>query len=154
MGKVLKFKSCAKGGEYNGLGAVTPSSYHYIGVESPSNIVNYINNSYASDSELAGKVTGIGYGWQKYIIPTPGKIKFTVRGSAGGATGSSGYKIDPITGVVTGNGNRPGRGAKLVGEARLKKNDILYMLVGMRGWCNNGNDWGGGGRRSICCSFR
>lgn len=38
-----------------------------------------------------------------------------------------------------------GRGAKLVGKAKFKKGDILYILVGMRGWCNNGADWGGSG---------
>ena len=34
MGKILKFKSCAQGGEYTGLGAITPTNYYYIGVES------------------------------------------------------------------------------------------------------------------------
>ena len=43
MGKILQFKSCAVGGEYNGLGAVTPSSYGYISVQTPANIVNHIN---------------------------------------------------------------------------------------------------------------
>lgn len=107
MAKILKFKSCAKGGEYNGLGAVTPSSYYYIGVESPSNIVNHIDSCYADDPNLAGKVTGIGYGWQKYEIPSSGNIKFTVRGAAGGTTGESGFSINPTTGEITGSGNRP-----------------------------------------------
>lgn len=107
MGKILKFKSCAIGGEYNGLGTVTPSSYGFISIQSPANIVNHINAQYASDSNLAGKVTGIGYGWQKYEVPSAGKIKFTVRGAAGGATGTSGYSINPMTGAVTGSGNRP-----------------------------------------------
>lgn len=152
MGKILKFRSCAKGGEYNGIGAVTPTSYGYINIETPANIVNYINSFYQTDTNLSGKVTGIGYGWQQYKISSPGKVKFTVRGSAGGCSCASGCTIDPVTGVVSGTGNRPGRGAKLVGEVKLKKDDILYMLVGMRGWCNRGVDWGGGGRRSICCS--
>ena len=145
MGKILKFKSCAQGGEYTGLGAITPTNYYYIGVESPSNIVNHINASYATDPDLAGKVTGIGYGWQQYEVPSSGDVKFTVRGASGGATGKSGFTINPITGVVSGSGNRPGRGAKLVGTCKLKKGDILYMLVGMRGWSNNGSDWGSGG---------
>lgn len=145
MGKILQFKSCAVGGEYNGLGAVTPSSYGYISVQTPANIVNHINSCYANDVNLAGKVTGIGYGWQKYIIPSSGNVKFTVRGAAGGSTGKSGYFINPITGAVSGSGNRPGRGAKIVGISKLKKDDILYILVGMRGWCNNGSDWGSGG---------
>ncbi len=38
-----------------------------------------------------------------------------------------------------------GRGAKIVGTSKLKKGDILYMLVGMRGWSNNGSDYGSGG---------
>lgn len=145
MGKILQFKSCAVGGEYNGLGAVTPSSYGYISVQTPANIVNHINSCYANDVNLAGKVTGIGYGWQKYIVPSSGNVKFTVRGAAGGSTGKSGYSINPITGAVSGSGNRPGRGAKIVGISKLKKDDILYILVGMRGWCNNGSDWGSGG---------
>lgn len=107
MAKILKFKSCAKGGEYNGLGAVTPSSYYYIGVESPSNIVKHIDSCYADDPNLAGKVTGIGYGWQKYEIPSSGNVKFTVRGAAGGTTGKSGFSINPTTGEITGSGNRP-----------------------------------------------
>lgn len=145
MGKILHFKSCAVGGEYNGLGAATPSSYGYISVQTPADIVNHINSCYANDVNLAGRVTGIGYGWQKYIMPSSGNVKFTVRGAAGGATGKSGYTINPITGAVSGSGNRPGRGAKIVGISKLKKGDILYILVGMRGWCNNGADWGGGG---------
>jgi hypothetical protein len=145
MGKILQFKSCAVGGEYNGLGAATPSSYGYISVQTPANIVNHINSCYANDVNLAGKVTGIGYGWQKYVVPSSGKVKFIVRGAAGGATGKSGYTINPITGAVSGSGNRPGRGAKIVGISKLKKDDILYILVGMRGWCNNGGDWGSGG---------
>lgn len=145
MGKILKFKSCAKGGEYNGLGAITPTSYYYIGVDTPANIVKTINDAYADDPILAGKVTGIGYGWQQYTVPSSGNIKFTVRGASGGATGQNGFSINPVTGAVTGNGNRPGRGAKLVGTSKLKKGDILYMLVGIRGWCNNGSDYGSGG---------
>lgn len=145
MPKILQFKSCAKGGEWYGLGAVTPTSYYYLGIDVPANIVATVNAAYASDPNLSGKVTGIGYGWQKYEIPSSGKVRFTVRGAAGGATGKSGFTINPDTGVVTGSGNRPGRGAKIVGEAKLKKGDILYMLVGMRGWSNNGADYGSGG---------
>lgn len=145
MGKILGFKSCAVGGEFTGFGQVTPSSYSFIGIAAPANINTQIQNSYLSDPDLAGKVTGLGYGWQKFVIPSNGKVKFTVRGAAGGSTGSSGYSINPTTGAVNGNGNKPGRGAKICGSAKLKKGDILYILVGMRGWCNNGADWGGGG---------
>lgn len=142
MGKILKFKSCAIGGEFTGIG-LTPSSYGFINVNTPANIVNYINSSYASDPNLAGKVEGIGYGWQKYTVSSPGKIKFTVRGAAGGSTGTG--TINPVSGECSGNINRPGRGAKLVGTSKFQKGDILYILVGMRGWCNNGADWGGSG---------
>lgn len=142
MGKVLKFKSCAVGGEFTGFGLM-PTNYGFISVQTPANIVNYISSQYDTDSDLAGKVTGIGYGWQQYTVPSSGKIKFTVRGAAGGSTGTG--SINPISGACTGNINRPGRGAKLVGISKLKKGDILYILVGMRGWCNNGADWGSGG---------
>ena len=145
MGKILKFKSCAQGGEYTGLGARTPTSYYYIGVQAAASIASHINAQYATDPDLAGKVTGIGYGWQQYTIPSSGEVRFTVRGAAGGATGKAGFSINPTTGVVTGSGNRPGRGAKLVGTSKLKKGDTLYMLVGIRGWCNDGSDWGSGG---------
>ena len=47
---------------------MTPTSYNYIGVDTPANIENTINEAYASDPNLAGNVTGIGYGWQKYEI--------------------------------------------------------------------------------------
>lgn len=147
MGKILQFKSCAVGGEFTKLGAQTPSSYGICSVQSPANIVSHIASCYANDPNLAGKVTGIGYGWQQYTIPSSGNIKFTVRGGAGGSTGKNGYTIDPETGVVSGSGNRPGRGAKICGSAKLKKDDIIYILVGFRGWSNNGSDWGscGGG---------
>lgn len=144
MGKVLGFQSCAYKAEFTTTGTQTPSDYWHIAVQTPANIVNYINNFYATDPNLAGKVTGIGYGWQQYTVETTGIIRFSVRGAAGGTTGSS-IKIDPVTGDVTGSGNRGGRGAKVEGTSNLKKGDILYILVGFRGWCNNGSDWGAGG---------
>lgn len=141
--KVLQFKSCVN--EYTGIGTQM-TSYNYIGIGSnDTNTNNAVVATYASDSLLAGKVEGFGYGWQKFIIPTSGKCKFIVRGAAGGLVGANGAKIDPVTGALSGNIKKPGRGAKLVGEAKLKKGDILYLLVGMRGWCNTYQDWGGGG---------
>lgn len=145
MGKILQFKSCATGGEYTGLGAVTPTSYWYIGIAAPANVQARLDATYVTDENLAGKVTGIGYGWQRYEIPSGGKIKCMVRGAAGGTCGVAGYSIDPVTGAVTGTGNRPGRGAKICGEVKVKKGDILYILVGMRGWSNRNADYGGGG---------
>lgn len=145
MGKVLGFQSCAYKGEFKDIGVQTPTDYWHIAVNTPANIVDYINNFYATDPNLAGKVTGIGYGWQQYTVETTGKTKFSVRGAAGGTTAVKGATIDPITGEVTGRCNRSGRGAKIEGTANLKKGDILYILVGFRGWCNNSSDWGAGG---------
>lgn len=144
MGQILQFKSCAVGGEYNGF-VTTPSTYHYIGIAAPANIQNQINENYLGTT-LDGKVTGIGYGWQQYIVPSSGKAIFTVRGAAGGISANSNFSINPNSGAVTGSGNRSGRGAKLVGEMKLKKEDILYILVGMRGYCPSvGSNWGAGG---------
>lgn len=146
MGKVLGFQSCAKGGEFLDIGVQTNKRYTFV--ETPANIVDYINDFYATDANLSGKVTGIGYGWQQYEVESSGKTKFSVRGAAGGTSAYTGATIDPVTGDVTGTCNRPGRGAKVEGIVNLKKDDILYILVGFRGWCNyNGADWGpsGGG---------
>lgn len=146
MGKILGFQSCAKGGEFLDIGVQTNKRYTFV--ETPANIVDYINDFYATDTNLSGEVTGIGYGWQQYTVESSGKVKFSVRGAAGGTSAYPGATIDPVTGDVTGTCNRPGRGAKVEGIANLKKDSILYILVGFRGWCNyNGNDWGpsGGG---------
>ena len=146
MGKILGFQSCAKGGEFKDIGVQTNKRYTFV--ETPANIVNYINDFYATDVTLSGKVTGVGYGWQQYTVESSGKTKFSVRGAAGGTSAYPGATINPVTGSVTGTCNRPGRGAKVEGVVNLKKDDILYILVGFRGWCSyNGNDWGpsGGG---------
>lgn len=146
MGKILQFKSCATGGEYTGLGAATPSSYGWTAMAtSQVNTQARIDATYADDPNLNGKVIGIGYGWQKYVLPSSGKVKFTIRGAAGGCVSKSGFSINPVTGATSGTGNLPGRGAKLCGEIKLRRGDILYILVGMRGWCNSWVDWGGGG---------
>lgn len=146
MKKTLKFKSCAKGGEFTVTNSYQPASYWYVGIEKPSNIEAYINSCYASDPDLSGKVTGFGYGWQKYVVDFSGTYSFSVRGAAGGSCMYDSATMDPVTGVITGYGNRGGRGAKLEGTCYLEKGDILYMLVGMRGWSNcNGSDYGAGG---------
>lgn len=149
MGTLLKFQSCAyyngKNEEFVQFGVRTPSSCYYIGVNTTSNTASWIPSCYAADTNLSGKVEGIGYGWQKYTVQSSGKVKFVVRGAAGGSTGSAGFSIDSVTGAISGRGNKPGRGAKLCGTFNVKKNDILYILVGHRGFANNGSDWGGGG---------
>lgn len=148
MGKVLQFKSCARNKttganqEYTAIGKQNTPYLTNI-VETPANIVSYINSCYASDPNLSGKVTGIGYGWQKYVVPSSGKIKFSVRGGAGGSTGTG--SINPVTGACSGNVNKPGRGAKLEGSFKCQRNDVLYILVGFRGWSNGGQDYGSGG---------
>lgn len=115
MGKILQFKSCARNKstglnqEYTAIGK-QGSPYLLNMVETPSNIVSYINSCYASDPNLVGKVTGIGYGWQKYIVPSSGKIKFSVRGGAGGTTGTG--SINPVTGACSGNVNKPRKRSK------------------------------------------
>lgn len=147
MGTILQFKSCAYGGEFTKLGVQTPSdaSLYFIAPNTPDKMPTWIPKCYENDPNLCNQVSGIGYGWQKYILPYTSKLKFSVRGAAGGSTGYAGYTIDPVTGKVTGTGNKPGRGAKIEGTCLLQKGSILYILVGMRGWCNNGSDWGGGG---------
>ena len=147
MGTILQFKSCAYGGEFIKLGVQTPSdaSLYYIAPNTPDKIPTWIPKCYENDPNLCNQVSGIGYGWQKYILPYTSKLKFSVRGAAGGSTGYAGYTIDPVTGKVTGTGNKPGRGAKIEGACLLQKGSILYILVGMRGWCNSGYDYGGGG---------
>ena len=151
MKKILQFKSCAKGGEFTKTGVPQPSSYNYIAVDTPDNINSYIASCYNTDQYLSGKVEGIGYGWQKYTVEADGTYSFSVRGAAGGSTLYSSASIDPVTGVVTGSGNRGGRGAKVEGTCYLHKGDVLYLLVGMRGWSNyDGYDYGGcGGGASV-----
>lgn len=146
MGMVLQFHSCAVGGEYTSFAGGQSSSYHYIGIAPPNTIQAQIDASY-NGTNLANKVIGIGYGWQKFIVPSSGKAIFTVRGAAGGTSAPTNFNIDPITGNTTsGNGNKGGRGAKLQGEIKLQKNNILYLLVGMRGFSpTSSSNWGAGG---------
>lgn len=146
MGTILQFHSCAVGGEYRGFAGGQSSSYHYIAIAPPASLQAQIDASY-SGTNLAGKVIGIGYGWQKFVMPYSGKVKFTVRGAAGGSSAPSGFNVDPETGNTSaGSGNRGGRGAKLCGEIKLQRENVLYILVGMRGFspAPSGN-WGAGG---------
>lgn len=151
----LQFLSCVP--EFLATGQATPTSYRYIAVGTPAEVATMIPNFYAAHPEynLAGKVQGIGYGWQKYVVETSGKVLMTVRGAAGGMTCYSDMTIHPVTGkivyknngvVAVNRGCRGGRGAKLQAEVKLNAGDILYILVGMRGWCNYNNiDYGAGG---------
>ncbi len=104
MGKVLQFKSCAVGGEFTGFGR-TPSSYYYTRPDNTADFPTTVINTYKDDKYLSGKVTGIGCGWQQYTVPNSGKVKFTVRGAAGGSTGSG--TINSVTGDCAGSINKP-----------------------------------------------
>lgn len=151
----FQFLSCVN--EFLDTGVATPTSYRYIAVGTPTEVATIVPNFYASHPEynLAGKVQGIGYGWQKYTVETSGKVLMTVRGAAGGMTCYSDMTINPVTGkivyrsngvVAVNRGCRGGRGAKLQAEVKLSAGDVLYILVGMRGWCNYNNvDYGAGG---------
>ena len=143
MGTILQFKSCAYGGEYTGYGT-TPTNIYYGSMYTPDKIGAYIKECYKNNTDMVN-VEGIGYGWQKYTVPYTSKLKFSVRGAAGGTTSSGAASIDPVTGKVTGSLNRPGRGAKIEGSCLLNKGSIIYILVGCRGWSSNGTSWGSGG---------
>lgn len=147
MRKKLKFKSCAQGEEWT-LFTATVYTAKYDYVEEPSKIDAYIKSCYADDPLLKDNISGIGYGWQKYVVPETCNASFSVRGAAGGSYASVGTIVDPVTGDITGptTDRVGGRGAKVEGTCLLYKGDILYLLVGMRGHSNTyGNDSGGAG---------
>lgn len=121
---------------------------NYIGANT-SETQKKINSQYANSS-LKGLVTGVGYGWQKFIVQKNGNYHFVVRGGAGGTSYRKGPNaIDPVTGIVTGKMNRGGRGAKIEANIRLSVGDILYILVGLRGSCGSNSYGGGGGGASV-----
>ena len=95
-----------------------------------------MNALYAKTS-LSGKVTAIGVGYQKFVIPTTATYKLTCYGADGGYTGPA----NP--------GNTSsyygGRGACISGIYKFKKGQILYILIGHHGHCNTNTDGGGGG---------
>lgn len=150
MSKVLHFKTCAKGGEYLGLGTNTPNTF---AISKPANTEQefqvQINNEYSGVDGLDGKVIAVGYGWQKFVVPSTGNAKISVRGAAGGCVSYPGFAINNVTGACSGSGHRGGRGAKVEGMCKLKKGEILYLLVGIRGGCTGwgsaGGSWGSGG---------
>ena len=166
---------------YTGINAQTtstPNGHNYVFVSNSLNVpgasytnptgeatfVNVrdaINQMYVSDPLLSGKVIPMGYGWQKWIVPNNCVATVTARGACGGASVAVGVPIT-YTGTnntstlkaTTASGCLGGRGAKISGTVRLNKDDVLYILVGNRGFCNlpqTAGNWGmsGGGASVI-----
>ena len=126
------------------------SSYVYpTGEPTYANVRNAFLTTYSSDPLLNNdQVKAIGYGWQKWIVPKNAIAEMTVRGACGGHSATTTAVFNQSTGLYTsGIGCRGGRGAKLKGNVSLNKGDILYILVGIRGWCNRVVNYGahGGG---------
>lgn len=104
-----------------------------------------------------------GYGWQKFVVQESGNYQVVIRGASGGISNEQAITINAVTGACSGytssktnaNGvvgrsySRGGRGAKLTGEVKLNAGDVLYLLVGMMGKCNNDSYGGGGGGASV-----
>lgn len=128
-----------------GTAAYSIQYCQYLGT-SASAVNTTLATMYAG-TNLQGLVTAAGnYGWQKFVVPKDGKVIATVRGGAGGVSHSSNLTINAVTGASSVAGKVPGRGAKLVGSFNAKKGDVLYILVGFRGTCNNaGSGWGAAG---------
>ena len=84
------------------------------------------DEKYASTSV---SVEIIGQGIQKWLVPKAGVYKITAKGAAGMSSCTS---------------NVGGNGASLTGIFTLKRNDILYIIVGQMG-TNVNNEWGGSG---------
>jgi hypothetical protein len=139
---------------------VPGAAYTYPTGESTfANIADAITQMYSADPLMDGKVKAIGYGWQKFIVDRNSRALITVRGGCGGHAIAAGTVItytgtsgEPSLGK-SGSASFGGRGAKLSGEIQLYKGDVLYILVGNRGYCGAASDgsWGesGGGATVI-----
>ena len=97
--------------------------------------------SYAG-TNLEGAVTNMT-GIQKWVVPGNGKYTITARGAAGGK-GSAPTATDMLGGF----------GAIITGTFQLKKDDILYIVVGQKGTdsgltSGDGVTAGGGGMSAI-----
>lgn len=106
-----------------------------------------VPSAYKNDTLLDGKVEGIVGGYQKWVAPFSGVAKITVRGASGGliTNDDPNNRVDPYTGQTTGYVRKPGRGAKLVGKLKVKKGEVFYLAVGLRGLSKAYTDWGAGG---------
>lgn len=72
----------------------------------------------------------VGSGIQKWTVPSSGTYIIEAAGAAGSRSCSS---------------YTNGKGAVIKSRFNLKKNDVLYILVGQQGTYPNNNDWGGPG---------
>ena len=91
---------------------------------------------------LEGQVTSTA-GIQRWVVPSNGKYTITARGAAGGKGTSS-----------SAEGMLGGFGAIITGTFSLKKNDVLYIVVGQKGTdspigSKDGVTAGGGGMSAI-----
>lgn len=110
--------------------------------KSTSELQKLLDAFYENNKNLKNKVEGIGYGWQKYVFDSSKRIIMTIRGASGGHTISESTDLTTLTNKTNYIG---GRGAKLVGTMKVKKNDIFYLLVGLRGNSNTTSSWGASG---------
>lgn len=121
------------------IGRQTSGGYTPDGVSRSSNIgmTQAQMNTLYTGTSLEGKVTRTPTtGWQQFTVPFTGLFSFEVQGSQGGAHGTTNQNI---------GSNYGGRGALISGTFLLHKDDVIYVLVGEPGRCNNTSDGGGGG---------
>lgn len=94
-------------------------------------------NTLYTGTSLEDKVTRTPTsGWQEFTVPFTGLFVFEAQGSQGGCHGSTNANI---------GSNYGGRGAIITGTFLLHKDDIIYVLVGEPGKCDDTRDGGGGG---------
>ncbi|KAL9653386.1 hypothetical protein ABK040_002022 [Willaertia magna] len=91
----------------------------------PSDLSSYKGKKYLEDVTIKN-------GYQFFTVPFTGKFKITACGAAGGKN------------THCSNGSREGYGAKVYGEFRLTKGDVLKILVGQKGENCVGSTGGGG----------
>jgi len=130
------------------------NSYTYpTGETTFANVKSAFDLTYPISSNLYNEVKAIGYGWQKWVVPRSMSAEIMVRGGCGGHGANINAVLDQSTGFYTDPNNlsnRGGRGAKLIGKIKLNKGDILYILVGLRGFCKGNEDHGGFGGGASC----
>ena len=99
-----------------------------IGSEGPKSI-----GSHYKDQDHDGQVT-VSSGIQDWTVPRTGEYRIEAIGASGG------YSEDSF--IKTG-----GRGARMIGNFNLTKDEIIHVLVGQKGEKGNGNPKtaGGGG---------
>ena len=93
-------------------------------------IQSQVNSSY-SGTTLAGAVTVIGSGLQRWTVPTSGLYEIVAAGAAGG------YNQSP--------GREAGRGVVLTSRFNLTQGETITILVGQNGLLSSASAAGGGG---------